>query len=108
MPYSATPASDRLISAVSFTLPFFNSLQVRNPIFSQHREVQRDAGVVLLVVPLMVIRILNPGRTGLVLKAMVWGFNVAFVFTVQYDVLCLWAGLYYFGPGPSLPFVSTF
>ncbi|KAJ6693759.1 hypothetical protein OIU85_004529 [Salix viminalis] len=115
MSYNPTPATDRLVSAVSYTLPFFNSLQygrflftkypslallvdpvipllslyrsipyasfvaffalylgvVRNPSFSQFVRFNAMQAVtldVLLVVPLLLTRILNPGRAGLGFK----------------------------------------
>ncbi|XP_062144203.1 protein TIC 20-II, chloroplastic [Alnus glutinosa] len=151
MSYNPTPATDRLISAVSYTLPFFNSLQygrflflqypplgslfdpllpllslyrsipyssfvaffalylgvVRNPSFSRYVRFNSMQAVtldVLLVLPLLLQRVLSPGRSGVGFRVMVWGHNVLFVFSV----LCF---VYSFvscvlGRTPYLPFVA--
>ncbi|KAI6684349.1 hypothetical protein NL676_030262 [Syzygium grande] len=117
MSYNPTPATDRLISAAAYTLPFFNSLQygrflflkypslsflfdpllpllslyksvpyasfvaffalylgvVRNPSFSHYVRFNAMQAVtldVLLVLPLLLQRIFNPGRAGLGFRVM--------------------------------------
>ncbi|KAJ8753032.1 hypothetical protein K2173_011800 [Erythroxylum novogranatense] len=151
MSYNPTPATDRLISAVAYTLPFFNSLQygrflftqypslgllfeplvpllslyrsvpyasfvaffglylgvVRNPSFSQYVRFNSMQAVtldVLLVVPLLLARIFNPGRSGFGFKLMVWGHNAVFVFSC----FCFVYGLVscVLGKTPYLPFVA--
>jgi len=59
---------------------------------------------VLLVLPLLLQRVLSPGRSGVGFRVMVWGHNVLFVFSV----LCF---VYSFvscvlGRTPYLPFVA--
>ncbi|KAG6588270.1 Protein TIC 20-II, chloroplastic, partial [Cucurbita argyrosperma subsp. sororia] len=75
MSYNPTPATDRLISAVAYSLPFFNSLHfiaffalylgvVRNPNFNRYVRFNSMQAVtldVLLAVPLLIQRILSPG-----------------------------------------------
>ncbi|KGN66660.1 protein TIC 20-II, chloroplastic [Cucumis sativus] len=151
MSYNPTPATDRLISAVAYTLPFFNSLQygrflfaqypalgfafepllpilglyrsiphssfvaffalylgvVRNPSFNHYVRFNSMQAVtldVLLVVPLLIQRILSPGRSGIGFKIMVWSHNGLFVFSVLcflYSVVsCL------LGRTPHLPIVA--
>ncbi|KAF2286432.1 hypothetical protein GH714_016890 [Hevea brasiliensis] len=150
MSYNPTPATERLISAVAYTLPFFNSLQygrffaqypslgllfdplipllnlyrsipyasfvaffalylgvVRNPSFSQYVRFNSMQAVtldVLLVVPLLLARIFNPGRSGLGFKLMVWGHNAVFLFSC----FCFVYGLVscVLGKTPYLPFVG--
>ncbi|KAK0593360.1 hypothetical protein LWI29_035343 [Acer saccharum] len=148
---SATPATDRLISAVAYTLPFFNSLQygrylfmqypnlglvfdpllpllglyrsvpyasfvaffalylgvVRNPAFSRYVRFNSMQAVtldVLLVVPLLLTRIFNPGRAGIGFRLMVWGHNAVFVFSCFCFVYGLVSSL--LGKTPYLPFVA--
>ncbi|GMH07647.1 hypothetical protein Nepgr_009487 [Nepenthes gracilis] len=150
-PSTTTPAVDRLISAASYFLPFFNGLQygrflfnqypslallfepilpilslyksipyasfvaffalylgvVRNPNFSQFVRFNAMQAVVLdvlLVVPLLLQRILSPGRGGLVFKLMVACHNALFVFVV----LCFVYSLVFsvLGKTPYLPFVA--
>ncbi|XP_044500557.1 protein TIC 20-II, chloroplastic [Mangifera indica] len=146
-----TPAPERLISAVAYTLPFFNSLQygrylfmqypqlgllfdpflpllglyravpyasfvaffalylgvVRNPSFSRYVRFNAMQAVtldVLLVVPLLLTRIFNPGRAGIGFKLMVWGHNAVFVFSCfcfVYGLICSMLG-----KTPYLPFVA--
>lgn len=59
---------------------------------------------VLLVVPLLLTRILNPGRVGLGFKVMVWGHTGVFVFSC----LCFVYGVVssILGRTPYLPFVA--
>ncbi|KAJ4721574.1 protein TIC 20-v, chloroplastic [Melia azedarach] len=148
---SATPATERLISAVAYTLPFFNSLQygrylfmqypnlgvlfdpllpllslyrsvpyasfvaffalylgiVRNPSFSHYVRFNSMQAVtldVLLVVPLLLTRIFNPGRAGIGFKLMVLGHNAVFVFSSFCFVYGLVSSL--LGKTPYLPFVA--
>ncbi|KAJ4721588.1 Protein TIC 20-II, chloroplastic [Melia azedarach] len=148
---SATPATERLISAVAYTLPFFNSLQygrylfmqypnlgvlfdpllpllslyrsvpyasfvaffalylgiVRNPSFSHYVRFNSMQAVtldVLLVVPLLLTRIFNPGRAGIGFKLMVLGHNAVFVFSCFCFVYGLVSSL--LGKTPYLPFVA--
>ncbi|CAK9145457.1 unnamed protein product [Ilex paraguariensis] len=148
---TTVPATDRLISAVAYFLPFFNGLQygrflfaqypslavplqpimpifslyrsipyasfvsffalylgvVRNPIFSRYVRFNALQAVVLdvlLVVPLLIQRIFNPGRGGLGFKLMVMGHNALFVFVVLcfvYSLVCT-----ILGKTPYLPFVA--
>ncbi|OAY34220.1 protein TIC 20-II, chloroplastic [Manihot esculenta] len=151
MSYNPTPATERLISAVAYTLPFFNSLQygrflfaqypslgllfdpivpllnlyrsipyasfvaffalylgvVRNPSFSQYVRFNAMQAVtldVLLVVPLLLARIFNPGRSGLGFKLMVWGHNAVFLFSCFCFVYGLVSSV--LGKTPYLPFVA--
>ncbi|KAB1203406.1 Protein TIC 20-II, chloroplastic [Morella rubra] len=151
MSYNPTPATDRLISAVAYTLPFFNSLQygrflfhqypslgslfdpllpllslyrsipyssfvaffalylgvVRNPRLSRYVRFNAMQAVtldVLLVLPLLLQRVLSPGRAGVGFKIMLWVHNVLFVFSVfcfVYSVVCC-----VLGKTPYLPFVA--
>ncbi|KAL5767190.1 hypothetical protein ACOSQ2_013973 [Xanthoceras sorbifolium] len=148
---STTPATDRLISAVAYTLPFFNSLQygrylfmqypslgvvfdpllpllglyrsfpyasfvaffalylgiVRNPAFSRYVRFNSMQAVtldVLLVVPLLLTRILSPGRAGIGFRVMVWGHNAVFVFSCFCFLYGLVSSL--LGKTPYLPFVA--
>lgn len=59
---------------------------------------------VLLVVPLLLTRILSPGRGGLGYSLMIWGHNVVFLFScicfVYGVVSCI------LGRTPYLPFVA--
>ncbi|OMP05968.1 hypothetical protein COLO4_08424 [Corchorus olitorius] len=151
MSLNPTPATERLISAAAYTLPFFNSLQygrylfiqypqlgtlfdpllpllslyksvpyasfvaffalylgvVRNPSFSHYVRFNSMQAVtldVLLVVPLLLTRILNPGRAGLGHRLMVWGHTGVFVFSC----LCFVYGVVssILGRTPYLPFVA--
>ncbi|XP_015572291.2 protein TIC 20-II, chloroplastic [Ricinus communis] len=151
MSYNPTPATDRLISAVAYTLPFFNSLQygrflftqypslgflfdplipllslyrsipyssfvaffalylgvVRNPSFSHYVRFNSMQAVtldVLLVIPLLLARIFNPGRSGLGFKLMVWGHNAVFLFSCFCFVYGLASSV--LGKTPYLPFVG--
>ncbi|KDP26887.1 hypothetical protein JCGZ_18045 [Jatropha curcas] len=151
MSYNPTPATDRLISAVAYTLPFFNSLQygrflfaqypqlgllfeplipllnlyrsmpyasfvaffalylgvVRNPSFSQYVRFNSMQAVtldVLLVVPLLLARIFNPGRSGLGFKLLIWGHNAVFLFSCFCFVYGLVSSV--LGKTPYLPFVG--
>ncbi|XP_022149956.1 protein TIC 20-II, chloroplastic-like [Momordica charantia] len=151
MSYNPTPATDRLVSAVAYTLPFFNSLQygrflfaqhpalgvafqpllpvlglyrsiphstfvaffalylgvVRNPAFSHYVRFNSMQAVtldVLLVVPLLIQRILSPGRAGIGFQIMVWGHNGLFVFSVLCFVYSLVSCL--LGRTPHLPLVA--
>ncbi|WCJ38864.1 Protein TIC 20-II chloroplastic [Euphorbia peplus] len=151
MSYNPTPATDRLISAISYTLPFFNSLQygrflftqfpalavlfdplipllslyrsvpyasfvaffalylgvVKNPSFTQYVRFNAMQAVtldVLLVVPLLLTRIFNPGPRGLGFKAVVWGHNAVFVFSCFCFVYGVVSSL--LGKTPYLPFVG--
>ncbi|KAL9429592.1 hypothetical protein AB3S75_031409 [Citrus x aurantiifolia] len=148
---STTPATDRIISAAAYTLPFFNSLQygrylfmqfpnlgllfepilpllslyrsvpfasfvaffafylgvVRNPSLSQYvrfNTMQALALDVLLVVPSLLTRILNPGRAGIGFKLMIWGHNAIFVFTCFCFVYGFVSSL--LGKTPYLPFIA--
>lgn len=151
MSYNPTPAIDRLISAVAYTLPFFNSLQygryvfmqvpklgllfdpllpllslyrsipyssfvaffalylgvVRNPSFSRYVRFNSMQAVtldVLLVLPLLIQRIFNPGRSGLGFKVMAWGHSALFVLIVFCFVYSLVSCI--LGRTPYLPFVA--
>ncbi|PKI66921.1 hypothetical protein CRG98_012684 [Punica granatum] len=151
MSYSSTPATDRLISAVAYMLPFFNSLQygrflflkypalgvlfdpilpllslyksvpyasfvaffalylgiVRNPSFSHYVRFNSMQAVtldVLLVIPLLLQRILSPGRAGLGFRLMVWGHNAIFVFSVLCFLYSVASSI--LGRTPYLPFVA--
>ena len=151
MSYSAVPATERLISAAAYCLPFFNGLQygrfllmqypalglvlepilpilslyrsipyasfvaffalylgvVRNPSFSRFVRFNSMQAVVLdvlLVVPLLVNRIFNPGRTGVGFRLMVMGHNAIFVFVVACFLYSL--GFCILGRTPYLPFVA--
>ncbi|KAK8506040.1 hypothetical protein V6N13_002693 [Hibiscus sabdariffa] len=80
---------------------------VRNPSFSHYVRFNSMQAVtldVLLVVPLLLTRILNPGRAGLGFKAMVWGHTGVFVFSC----LCFVYGVVssILGRTPYLPFVA--
>lgn len=80
---------------------------VQNPSFSRYvrfNALQALVLDVLLVVPLLVQRILSPGRTGLGLKLTIWGYNALFVFVV----VCFIYGLVFsvLGKTPYLPFVA--
>lgn len=59
---------------------------------------------VLLVLPMLIERIFNPGRAGIGYKLMVMGHNALFVFVV----LCFAYSLVYsvLGRTPYLPFVA--
>ncbi|KAF8038458.1 hypothetical protein BT93_B1101 [Corymbia citriodora subsp. variegata] len=149
--YSPTPATDRLISAAAYTLPFFNSLQygrflflkypslsllfdpilpllslyksvpyasfvaffalylgvVRNPSFSHYVRFNAMQAVtldVLLVLPILLQRIFNPGRAGLAFRVMVWGHNAVFVFSAACFLYSLASSI--LGRTPYLPFVA--
>ncbi|KAK9292659.1 hypothetical protein L1049_020636 [Liquidambar formosana] len=151
MSHSPTPATDRLISAVAYFLPFFNGLQygrhlfmqypvlgsvfepilpllslyrsvpyasfvaffalylgvVRNPSFSRYVRFNSMQAVVLdvlLVVPLLVQRIFNPGRAGVGYRLMVMGHNALFVFVVFCFLYSL--GCCLLGRTPYLPLVA--
>ncbi|KAL6346378.1 hypothetical protein AAG906_033174 [Vitis piasezkii] len=151
MSYSAVPATERLISAAAYCLPFFNGLQygrfllmqypalglvlepilpilslyrsipyasfvaffalylgvVRNPSFSRFVRFNSMQAVVLdvlLVVPLLVNRIFNPGRAGVGFRLMVMGHNAIFVFVVACFLYSL--GFCILGRTPYLPFVA--
>ncbi|XP_057983892.1 protein TIC 20-II, chloroplastic-like [Malania oleifera] len=151
MSYSPTPAADRLISAVAYTLPFFNSLHYGHhllvrypplaaafdpilPLFSLYRSIPyasfvaffalylgvvRNAALsryarfnamqavvldVLLVVPLLVGRILSPGRGGFGARVMAMGHSGLFVLVCVcfvYSLACC-----VLGRTPYLPFVA--
>ncbi|KAH1055013.1 hypothetical protein J1N35_033078 [Gossypium stocksii] len=80
---------------------------VRNPSFSHYVRFNSMQAVtldVLLVVPLLLTRILNPGRVGLGFKVMVWGHTGVFVFSC----LCFVYGVVssILGRTPYLPFVA--
>ncbi|GMP21779.1 hypothetical protein CsSME_00000067 [Camellia sinensis var. sinensis] len=151
MSYNPTPATDRLISAVAYFLPFFNGLHygrfvfaqyptlgaafepilpllslyrsvpyasfvaffalylgvVRNPSLSRYVRFNAMQAVVLdvlLVIPLLLQRIFNPGRAGIGYKIMVMSHNAIFVFIV----FCFVYSLVYsiLGRTPYLPFVA--
>ncbi|TYI78862.1 hypothetical protein E1A91_D06G244000v1 [Gossypium mustelinum] len=80
---------------------------VRNPSFSHYVRFNSMQAVtldVLLVVPLLLTRIFNPGRVGLGFKVMVWGHTGVFVFSC----LCFVYGVVssILGRTPYLPFVA--
>ncbi|GMI78864.1 translocon at the inner envelope membrane of chloroplasts 20-II [Hibiscus trionum] len=80
---------------------------VRNPSFSHYVRFNSMQAVtldVLLVVPLLLTRILNPGRAGLGFKLLVWGHTGVFVFSC----LCFVYGVVssILGRTPYLPFVA--
>ncbi|KAF4378656.1 hypothetical protein F8388_009532 [Cannabis sativa] len=148
---TVTPATDRLVSAVAYTLPFFNSLQygrhlfmqypklgylfdpllpiiglyrsipyasfvaffalylgvVRNPSFTHYVRFNSMQAVtldVLLVLPLLLQRILSPGRSGLGFRIMVWVYTALFVFSVLCFVYSLASCV--LGRTPYLPIVA--
>ncbi|KAK6136380.1 hypothetical protein DH2020_029870 [Rehmannia glutinosa] len=149
--YTPTPAVDRLISAASYFLPFFNGLQygrflfakypilaapfepllpllslyhsfpyasfvtffglylgvVRNPSFSRYARFNALQALVLdvlLVVPVLVQRIITPGRSGIGLKLTAWAYSGLFMFVVAYFVYGLMSSV--LGKTPYLPFVA--
>lgn len=59
---------------------------------------------VLLVVPLLLTRILNPGGAGIGFKLMIWGHNAVFVFSCLCFVYGLVSSL--LGKTPHLPFIA--
>ncbi|XP_022714702.1 protein TIC 20-II, chloroplastic-like [Durio zibethinus] len=80
---------------------------VRNPSLSHYVRFNSMQAVtldVLLVVPLLLTRILNPGRAGLGYRLMVWGHTGVFVFSL----LCFVYGVVWsiLGRTPYLPFVA--
>ncbi|KAL3520492.1 hypothetical protein ACH5RR_018641 [Cinchona calisaya] len=80
---------------------------VRNPSFSRYvrfNALQALVLDVLLVVPMLVQRILSPGRTGLGLKLTIWGYNGLFVFLVACFAYGL--GCSVLGKTAYLPFVA--
>ncbi|XP_047334533.1 protein TIC 20-II, chloroplastic [Impatiens glandulifera] len=151
MSYNPTVAIDRLVSAVSYFLPFFNGLQygrylfaqypkfavlfepilpllslyrsvpyasfvaffalylgvVRNPSFSRYVRFNAMQAVVLdvlLVIPVLLLRIFTPGRSGIGFKLMVMGHNALFTFVVFCFVYSLVSTI--LGRTPYLPFVA--
>ncbi|KAK2973365.1 hypothetical protein RJ640_016787 [Escallonia rubra] len=80
---------------------------VRNPSLSRYvrfNAMQALVLDVLLVVPLLVQRILDPGRAGVGFKLMVMGHNAIFVFLVMCFVYSLVYSI--LGKTPYLPFVA--
>lgn len=80
---------------------------VRNPSLSRYirfNALQALVLDVLLVVPLLIQRILSPGRTGLGLKLTIWGYNALFVFLIA--CFAYGFGCSVLGKTPYLPFVA--
>lgn len=149
--YTPTPASDRLISAASYFIPFFNGLQygrflfakypilaapfeplipllslyhsvpyasfvtffglylgvVRNPSFSRYARFNALQALVLdvlLVLPVLLQRIIAPGRTGIGLKLTAWTYSGLFLFVVACFVYGLVSSI--LGKTPYLPLVA--
>ncbi|XP_042000840.1 protein TIC 20-II, chloroplastic-like [Salvia splendens] len=149
--YTPTPATDRLISAASYFIPFFNGLQygrflfakypllaapfeplipllslyhsvpyasfvtffglylgvVRNPSFSRYARFNALQALVLdvlLVLPVLLQRIVSPGRTGLGLKVTAWAYSGLFLFVVACFVYGLVSSV--LGKTPYLPIVA--
>ncbi|KAI3459126.1 hypothetical protein Pfo_015789 [Paulownia fortunei] len=149
--YTPTPAIDRLISAASYFLPFFNGLQygrflftkypilatpfepllpllslyhsipyasfvtffglylgvVRNPSLSRYARFNALQALVLdvlLVVPVLLQRIITPGRSGIALKLTAWAYSGLFMFVVACFVYGLVSSIV--GKTPYLPFVA--
>ncbi|KAL8557806.1 hypothetical protein ACS0TY_005050 [Phlomoides rotata] len=149
--YTPTPATDRLISAASYFLPFFNGLQygrflfvkypilaapfeplipllslyhsvpyasfvtffglylgiVKNPNFSRYARFNALQALVLdvlLVVPVLLQRIITPGRSGIALKLTAWAYSGLFLFVVACFVYGLVSSIT--GNTPYLPFVA--
>lgn len=148
---SPTPATDRLISAASYFIPFFNGLQygrflfakypvlaapfeplipllslyhsvpyasfvtffglylgvVRNPSFSRYARFNALQALVLdvlLVLPVLLQRIISPGRTGIGLKLTAWAYSGLFMFVVACFVYGLVSSV--LGKTPYLPIVA--
>lgn len=146
-----TPATDRLISAASYFIPFFNGLQygrflfakypvlaapfeplipllslyhsvpyasfvtffglylgvVRNPSFSRYARFNALQALVLdvlLVLPVLLQRIISPGRTGIGLKLTAWAYSGLFMFVVACFVYGLVSSV--LGKTPYLPIVA--
>ncbi|KAL2482244.1 protein TIC [Forsythia ovata] len=149
--YTPTPATDRLISAASYFLPFFNGLQygrflftkypslslpiqpllpllsfyhsipyasfvsffalylgiVRNPSLSRYARFNALQALVLdvlLVVPMLVQRIISPGRSGIGLKITAWAHSGIFAFVVACFVYGVVSSV--LGKTPYLPLVA--
>lgn len=149
--YTPTPAADRLISAASYFLPFFNGLQygrflfvkypilaapfeplipllslyhsvpyasfvtffglylgiVKNPNFSRYARFNALQALVLdvlLVLPVLLQRIITPGRSGIALKFTAWAYSGLFVFVVACFVYGLVSSI--MGKTPYIPFVA--
>lgn len=149
--YTPTPATDRLISAVSYFIPFFNGLQygrflfvkypilaapfeplipllslyhsvpyasfvtffgiylgiVKNPNFSRYARFNALQALVLdvlLVLPVLLQRIITPGRSGIALKLTAWAYSGLFLFVVACFVYGLVSSI--LGKTPYLPFVA--
>ena len=80
---------------------------VRNPGFSRFVRFNSMQAVVLdvlLVVPLLVNRIFNPGRAGVAFRLMVMAHNAIFVFLVACFLYSI--GFCILGKTPYLPFVA--
>lgn len=80
---------------------------VRNPSFSRFVRFNSMQAVVLdvlLVVPLLVNKIFNPGRAGLAFRLMVMSHNAIFLFLVACFLYSL--GFCIMGKTPYLPFVA--
>ncbi|KAL1322464.1 hypothetical protein HN51_067465 [Arachis hypogaea] len=80
---------------------------VRNTSLSRYVRFNAMQAVtldVLLVVPLLIQRILAPGRTGLGFQVMVWSHNALFVFSVVCFVYSVVTCVV--GRTPTLPFVA--
>lgn len=146
-----TPATDRLISAAAYFIPFFNGLQygrflfakypvlaapfeplipllslyhsvpyasfvtffglylgvVRNPSFSRYARFNALQALVLdvlLVLPVLLQRIISPGRTGIGLKLTAWAYSGLFMFVVACFVYGLVSSV--LGKTPYLPIVA--
>ncbi|XP_057801779.1 protein TIC 20-II, chloroplastic-like [Salvia miltiorrhiza] len=149
--YTPTPATDRLISAASYFIPFFNGLQygrflfakypllaapfeplipllslyhsvpyasfvtffglylgvVRNPSFSRYARFNALQALVLdvlLVLPVLLQRIIAPGRSGIGLKVTAWAYSGLFLFVVACFVYGLVSSV--LGKTPYLPIVA--
>ncbi|XP_051143861.1 protein TIC 20-II, chloroplastic [Andrographis paniculata] len=149
--YSPTPAVDRLISAASYFLPFFNGLQygrflftkypalaaplepllpllslyhsvpyasfvtffglylgvVRNPNLSRYARFNALQALVLdvlLVVPVLLQRIITPGRSGIGLMLTAWAHSGLFMFVTACFIYGLVSSV--LGKTPYLPLVA--
>ncbi|KAK4433059.1 protein -II, chloroplastic [Sesamum alatum] len=80
---------------------------VRNPSLSRYARLNALQALVLdvlLVVPVLLQRIISPGRSGIALKLTAWAYSGLFVFVVGCFVYGLVASV--LGKTPYLPFVA--
>ncbi|CAA0831632.1 Protein TIC 20-II- chloroplastic [Striga hermonthica] len=117
--HTPVPAADRLISAASYFLPLFNGLQYGRFLFATYPiaaapfepllpllSLYHSALVldVLLVLPVLLQRIIAPGRSGIALKLTAWAYSGLFVFVVACFVYGLVSSV--LGKTPYLPLVA--